>query len=74
MSTVADPMKNKPTEYCRYTTVKIDSEVARMAKAAALVDGKTIQEWVSDHLNDLSAQVLGREPIKRKPPKPRDRD
>lgn len=62
---------DKPPEYCRYSVAKVDVEVLVVAKAAALLDGKTIQEWLSDLVNEASAKSLNRKPVKRKPPKPR---
>lgn len=71
MNAVANPMSEKPVEFCRYSTTKIDSAVIGPAKAAALLDGKTFQEWLSDLANEESARQLKRKPVHRKPPPPR---
>lgn len=71
MNALATPMTkkpNKPTEHCRYAATKIDAEVLRFAKAAALVVDKTFQEWLSDLANQEAAKVLARQPVNRKPP------
>lgn len=62
-------------EYCRYSMTKIDSEVLSRARAAAELDGKTLQDWISDVINEASADVVKRDPIKRKsnPPHPKKR-
>lgn len=65
-------MTDTPEKYCSYSTAKVDSEVLNAAKAAALLSGKSFQEWLSDVANDAAAKELNRKPIKRKPPKPRD--
>ncbi len=70
MSTVATPMAEK-SEYCKYITVKLDSEVQPLVKAAAVLDGTTLQEWLSNLANDGASKALGRKPIKRKPPQPK---
>lgn len=73
MTLVATPMSEKTAdEYCRYGSVKLDAEVIPLAKAAALVSGKTFGEWLSDLANEAQAKTLKRAAIKRKPPKPRE--
>lgn len=61
--------ERKP-EYARYASCKIDAEVMRVARAAASLAGRSVQDWISDHINILSAKALNRDPIKRKPPPP----
>jgi hypothetical protein len=74
MSLVATPMTEpKKPEYCRYAAAKVDAELVNLAHAAARLEGKTFQEWLSDLVNESAAKALGRRPIKRKPPKPRSK-
>ncbi len=73
MFQVAAAMTEKKPEYSKYGSVKADVEVLRVVKAAASLDNKTVQEWVSDALNDASAKAVGRKPIKRKPPQPKEK-
>jgi len=62
--------EKKKVDYAAYGTVKIDVELIPLIRAAAALSGKNIQEWASDHLNRLAAEVLERNPIKRKPAPP----
>jgi hypothetical protein len=71
MSAVATIMSKESIEYCRYSVVKIDSEVLPLVRAAASLEHKTLQEWLSDLANDAAARRTHEKPIKRKPPKPR---
>ena len=67
--TVAATMtKPQPEEenYCTYTSVKIDDEVARRVRGAAGVAGESVQDWVSDVLNDAAAKILGLKKIQRR--------
>jgi hypothetical protein len=59
------------TEYCTYVPCKIDPEVLRFAKGAAAVEGKDVQDWLSDIANVAAAKILNRKPIKRRPNRPR---
>jgi len=66
--------KNQKTApiYCEYAGTRIDSELLPLARAAAaLSDDVSTQEFISDAVNEVAARVLGREPIKRRPPPPR---
>lgn len=65
-------MSKQSPEYCFYTSCKVDRDVLRVVKEAAAKEQIKIQEWVSDLLNANASKVVGRPPIKRKPPKPRD--
>lgn len=73
MSAVAMTMSEKKPEtpFCVYGSVKVDKEVIRLAKIAALTDQKSFQEWVSDALNLVAAKTIKGKPIARKPPRPK---
>lgn len=68
------------TEFCTYTQVKVDDEltdrireaVAKLSRKSAEAGGSrvTVQEFVSDNLNQLTAKILGIKPLKRRPPPP----
>lgn len=62
--------KAKP-EYCRYRSGKFDVALTFRIKAAAALQGKSVQEYMSDALNADSARVVKEEPLKRLPPPPR---
>jgi hypothetical protein len=70
LSPVANAMEKEPV-YCRYSAAKIDSEVLYLARAAAALDHKSIQEWLSDTVNEAAARRTGQKPVKRNPPRPR---
>lgn len=55
------------TTFCTYVSVKIDQDVLRLAKAASSLDGKTVQDWLSDLANSAASERLKAKPIKRKP-------
>ena len=61
----------KKRESCTYSTTKLDSEVLPLARAAASLNGKRIQEWLSDLANEAAARTLNRDPIVRREPPPR---
>jgi uncharacterized protein (DUF1778 family) len=68
-------MPKKPTAegFCTYISVKIDDAVLPLARAAAALSGNVAtQEFISDAVNRAAAEVLNRDPIKRRPipPKP----
>ena len=64
--------KKTSGEFCEYVGTKIDKEVYPLARAAAALEGLTAQEFISNAVNLAAAKALNREPIKRRPPKPRD--
>lgn len=66
--------EKKQSEYCRYTTVKVDVEVMPFVKSAAALAGKSVQEFVSDLLNEATPKASGHKPVKRKQPPPRRPD
>lgn len=66
-------MAKTPAKFCTYAGVKLDDEVHPLAHAAAVLSGKALQDWLSDVANAAAAQVLKREPIKRRPPEPKTR-
>lgn len=70
---VAEAMTEETSEdeYARYATCKVDVDVLAICKAAAALDRKKLQEWISDHLNLIASKELGRKPVKRLPPPPR---
>lgn len=70
MSQVAFAMA-ETSEFCNYTTTKVDDEVLPLVKAAAALTGLKVQEFVSNVLNDAASKAIGRKPIKRKPPRPK---
>lgn len=59
-------------ELAQYTGTKIDAEVLRLMRAACALQGVRMQDWLSDLVNEKASDMLGRKPIKRKPPKPKD--
>lgn len=70
MTTLVPPMP-KNTQYCEYDSVKLDDEVHPLAKAAAALEEISTQELISDAVNLYASKILGRPPIKRRPPKPK---
>jgi len=72
----AAPTMAEDTDHCTYTGTKIDDAVLPLAKAAAALSGDvTVQEFISNVVNEAAAKVLARKPIKRRPPpdKPKGR-
>ncbi len=64
--------KKTETDFCTYASVKLDDKVLPIVRAAAALSGDmSIQEYMSDVLNEHASEILGREPLKRRPPKPR---
>ena len=72
---VATIMAKKETEqpHCTYASVKIDDKILPIAKAASSLQGKSVQEWLSDLANQAASKFLGRDPIIRRPIKKRTR-
>lgn len=71
LSLVATAMSEE-VEHCTYASIKLDDAVLPFAKAAAAIAGLSVQDWLSDLANEHSARALGRKPVKRRPPKPRE--
>lgn len=71
MSAVATMPKQHetPEAFCTYISVKIDTDILPLAKAAAALRKQSVQDFLSDIANEEAAKVLERNPIKRKPPK-----
>jgi hypothetical protein len=67
MVAAAFPMTEKNSDFCEYTSTRVDSDVLKLVKAAAALDGKRIQDWISDAVNDVAAKRLKIPPVKRKP-------
>lgn len=61
----AMPEKDK-AETVEYVSVKIDKEVYKVAKAAAALEGKDIQDYLSDVMNVVASKALGHKPVRRK--------
>lgn len=72
MVAVATVMKDKKAEYVRYVATKLDGDILHLVKAAAAMERKNVQDWLSDIANAAAAERLNVPPVKRKPPKPRD--
>lgn len=70
-SAVMDDMAKQTSEFRTYISMKLDRDVIPLAGAASKLAGQALQDWASDVLNEAASKVLGRKPIKRKPPKPR---
>lgn len=57
---------------CTYVNTRIDDEVLPLARAAAALSGDvTVQEFISEAVNQAAARVLNRKPVKRRPPPPK---
>lgn len=71
MSLVASAVmsEEKQENFCTYTSVKIDDEVLRRVKAAAGLDGKSVQDWLSDVANVAASKSLGKKALTRRPNK-----
>ena len=54
------------TEFCSFVSVKIDSDILPLAKAAASLERLSVQDWLSDIANSAAAKRLGQNPVKRK--------
>lgn len=67
-ATLMKPSEKK--EHAVYVATKIDADVMRRVKAAAALDGRTVQEWLSDVANGASSEAINLPPIKRKPQPP----
>lgn len=63
----------KKTEYATYVSTKIDDEVHPLARAAAALQSISVQEFISNAVNEAAAKVLSRPPVKRRPPEPKKR-
>lgn len=74
MSQMVAAMPENKQRWCEYTGTKIDAEVLRLMRAACAIEGVRMQDWLSDLVNEAASEILGRNPIKRKPPKPKDKD
>lgn len=57
--------------YCMYASVKIDADLIRPVKHAALDANKSIQEFLSDLINEGLSGKQGGKKIHRKPPPPK---
>ena len=58
-------------DVCSYVSMKVDDAILPLAKAAAALEGQSVQDFASDVLNSAAAKILGRKPVKRRPPPPR---
>lgn len=69
MLTLAAPlMSTEKQDVCTYTGTKIDDAVLPLARAAAALSGDiTVQEFISEAVNQVASKVLNRKPIKRRP-------
>lgn len=62
---------------CTYSQVKVDDQLTERIRAAAaqlsVAAGErvSVQEFVSDTLNDVTARILKLKPIKRRQPPPK---
>lgn len=71
-SVAAPPMPKSDPTYCTYASTKLDDQLVDLAQAAALLTGRrTIQEYISDAVNEAVARDLKRKPIARRPPPPK---
>ncbi len=60
------------SKHATYTTIRVDTEIYfRLRAAAAMEEVRTLSEYVSDKLNEVTAKVLKIPPVKRKPPPPK---
>lgn len=59
--------------HCTYTSLKVDDELMPEIKAAAAFDRLSVQELVSNILNDYTAKRFKHAKINRRPPPPRDK-
>ena len=68
----APPMSEKKSEVCSYASIRIDDQVLPWARAAAALSKDiTVQEFISDAVLKVAAQVLGKKPFKRRPAPPK---
>ena len=59
-------------ERCTYITIRIDDQILPLAKAAAALSGNvTVQDFISDAVNEVASRVIRRQPIARRPPPPK---
>jgi uncharacterized protein (DUF1778 family) len=57
---------------CTYVNTRIDDEVLPLARAAAALSGDvTVQEFISDAVNQVASRILARKPIARRPAPPK---
>lgn len=76
MSLVVSRMaeSSESQKFCRYTTVKIDSDLLPVLRIAAAMSEQKIQDYLSDLVNENASKKANRKPIKRKlPPPPKQR-
>lgn len=75
MVTLLEPRmaKTKPDGHCEYVGTKIDDHVLPLARAAAALTGLDTQDFISNAVNEAASKVLGRAPIKRRAPKPKEK-
>lgn len=75
MTTLAAPtMTRKASEVCTYASIRIDDQILPLARAAAALSGDvTVQEFVSDAVNEVASRLLNRPLVARRraPDKPR---
>lgn len=70
MGTGALLMSEPKQQYASYVTVKLDVQVLRLVRAAAALEGKSVQDWLSDLANEPAARRVGEKPVKRLPAPP----
>lgn len=63
-------MAEEKQRYAEYVTTKLDVQVMRLVRAAAALDNKSVQDWLSDLANEPAARRCGEKPVKRLPPPP----
>ena len=59
-------------DICTYVSVKIDDQILPLAKAAAALDGQSVQDWLSDLANAAASKRLRQKPIERRQPKSKE--
>lgn len=65
-------MSKKPDALCTYATIRIDDQVLPLARAAAaLSNDMTVQDFVSDAVNEAASRILNRPAIRRRPTPPK---
>lgn len=72
---VANPMATKKDgPYCTYSSVKIDSDLIKPLKLAAVQNDRSIQEFLSDLVNSaLSGKKDGHVIVRKQSPPPKKR-
>lgn len=63
-----DKEKEEAPKHCTYASVKIDDQLTRLIRIAAANKDVSIQELMSDILNEGVAEILGTDPIERRKP------